>query len=418
MRGKSSEAKWEFAQKILYEHADAIKLYRSTDSLPDKERERSEANWKFAEKILRENDAAIKYYRETGNLPPVLDKSSENGKTTPTNPNKLHPTQSNSNPSDADVKPKPQSMLSNNAGYVEGQGRKEASVELANITLPSPTSRKREHRDTNAKEVKPNSLSENHSKPPNGCGFDAVNLAMDFTITKDSRPQSKHSAGSKLAVGNPDFEEYAKESLKNPTMPFTVFQDNPSSGKFTKIPKKDNKIWEAAKQIVSTFNSPMNSTPEQDFFAEYEFPKKIMITSMRGLYSKDAFWEYKPSTPEADTFEISGHYSANVKKSFKDIKDLTAGFNGTADSIAKVHKLFADSMTANFPYRLSGVCGNVCGKDSCRQTFVEFPSNIHIFTSRRYTDPITGNRFYNATLFSDGKFDSFVFPLTRYFTSS
>ena len=96
MEGKSREAKWQFVQRILYEHADAIE-----------------------------------HYIVTGNFPPVSDKSSENGKTTPTNPNKLHPTQSNSTPSDADVESKPQSMLSNDADYVEGQGQDEASVEIS-----------------------------------------------------------------------------------------------------------------------------------------------------------------------------------------------------------------------------------------------------------------------------------------------
>ena len=139
-----------------------------------------------------------------------------------------------------------------------------------------------------------------------------------------------------------------------------------------------------------------------------------MSMAVRGLFNENTLWEYKPHTPEADTFVISGRYSAKVRNNFKRLKDLASGFNGTADSIAKVHKLFADSMSANFPYRLSGKCGNVCEKDKCERSSVKMPSNIHILTGRRYTDPITGNRFYNATLFSDGKHDSFVFRLPKW----
>ena len=380
-------------------------------------------------------------------------------------------------------------MLPNDAYYddtehetdyeAERRIQEEASVELTNTKLPSPTSPKKEHRDTNAKETKPSSPLKSTSlkpprkitknfggknpkstsnkyakkmgtvsgkrlvstkkqkakmtkqfnqtwnrfkstllKSPKGCGFDAEFPVMEFRMTKTSIPDFEHSVEPKLTEVGFHIKDYVQRSLKDEEddMPFTVFQVDPASGTFTKITKKSNeKVWNAANEIVETHNYPVNTIVDQEFYEEYEFSKKVMVTSIRGLYNEDSLWQYKPSNPGPDTFEISGNYSANVKKSFKDIKDLAAGFNGTADSIAKVHKLFADSMTANFPYRLSGKCGNVCGKESCRQTTVKMPANIHILAGRRYIDPITGNRFYNATLFSDGKYDSFVSPYTQKF---
>lgn len=134
----------------------------------------------------------------------------------------------------------------------------------------------------------------------------------------------------------------------------------------------------------------------------------MMITSMRGLYDEDSFWEYKPPILGPDTFEIGGSYKPSVEESHRVLKSLTSDFNGTTDSIEKVHKVFANSMTANFPYQLSGACGSICVKNTCKQIIVKLPSNIHILTSRHYEHPITENRFYNASLYSDGKLDSFT----------
>lgn len=244
---------------------------------------------------------------------------------------------------------------------------------------------------------------------PQGRGFDVEVPGRKLSRARTSIPQLKYRVEAKWIELESLIRNFVHRTLRNPRAPFIAFKVDQDSGKFTEITmENDMKTWKAAANMTEDLIHA-RTTPIRNSFSGDAFSRKITSMALQGLYDEDSLWQYKPSNPGPDTFEITDYpHIYKGKHLYVHTEYPTSEPSVTVPPVSKVHKLFADSMVANFPYQFTGACNNVCERNTSEHAYTKILSNVHILTAHHYEAPKTRDQLYKVILYSDGNSDSFT----------
>ena len=252
-----------------------------------------------------------------------------------------------------------------------------------------------------------------------GCGYRAERLSMDFEMHKTPSSGTKRSPIQHPWIDLPEFvRDFIRLNInmENDKDKFIAFRVNQETGEIVQVGKGIFPVGtpDAVSKIANAtiFPNPLQfDSSNFKAVSKSDVRGKALIQTSLSVYGNDSNVQKRqlPSTP--DLFSFSGSPREDLRDSFNTLGSFPEEYRTTSEAISNVHGAFRNSMPRRFR-RMEGGCGNVCVDDYCQRSRVARPSDIHILTVTQFLE--TEDRFYIATLRSEGTWDSVVFEPPRF----